>query len=110
MFHYTGRDVGPTQPSNRALGYGLDYGPTPWRVPYMRKSGLSLMAGPHQFATQQQYSGTASVGGPSGSVLAAPPVWSDITRGSRGVSGIMQRVQGPGRSNVPGVFTPSEVR
>lgn len=110
MFRYHGKDVVETVPSSRALGYGLDYGPAPWRVPYMRKSGLSLMAGSMQFATQQQYSGVASVAGPSGSILAAPPVWSDITRGSRGVSGILQRVQGPGRSNVPGVFTPNEVR
>lgn len=110
MFTFHGKDVVRTVPSDAALGYGLDYGPAPWRVPYIRKSGLSLMAGPHQHSQQQQYSGVAGVGGPSGSILAAPPVWGDVTRGSRGVSGILQRVQGPGRSNVPGVFVPSEVR
>lgn len=110
MFRYTGKDVVKTVPSDPSLGYGLDYGPAPWRVPFMRKSGLSLMAGTMQFGQQQQYSGVAGVAGPSGSILAAPPVWGDVTRGSRGVSGILQRVQGPGRSNVPAVFTPSEVR
>lgn len=110
MFRFTGKDVVRTVPSDPALGYGLDYGPAPWRVPYMRKSGLSLMAGPHQFGNQQQYSGVVGGSGARGSILIAPPVWGDVTRGSRGISGILQRVQGPGRSNVPGVFVPSEVR
>jgi hypothetical protein len=112
MFRIRGRDVVPVVPSDASLGYGLDYGPAPWRVPFIRKPGMQLMAGPSQYSTQQQWAGVSGVGAhsPSGSILIAPPVWSDITRGTRGVSGILQRVQGPGRMNVPAVFVPSEVR
>jgi hypothetical protein len=107
FFKIRGRDVVETVPTNNTLGYGLDYGPAPWRVPYIRKSGLQLMAGISQHSTQQQYAGVAGTGGyHSGALLAAPPVWRDITRGTRGVSGILQRVQGPGRSNMPSTFVP----
>lgn len=91
-------------------GFSLDFQAPPWRVPMLRKSGLSLMAGPCQFGTQQEYAGVIGGGGarsqPSFAVLMAPPAWSDATRGTRGVSGILQRVQGPGRSRIPAVFTP----
>ena len=102
------RDLVPI--SGARPSFGLDYGAAPWRVPFIRKSGLQLMAGVCQFSTQQFYSGVAGVSGPSGSILMAPPTWSDYTRGLRGVSGITQRVQGPGRSRVPAVFVPREVR
>lgn len=84
--------------------HGLDYGAAPWRVPCTRKSGLSLMAGPGAFGFQQWYSGVG------GCLPVSPPNWSAATRGTRGVSGILSRVQGPGRARVPGVFTPTEVR
>jgi hypothetical protein len=91
--------------------FSLDFQAAPWRVPFIRKSGLGLMAGISQHSSQQTYSGIAGCsGGSSGTVLMAPPVWSDRTRGVRGVSGILQRVQGPGRSRTPGVFVPREVR
>jgi hypothetical protein len=93
--------------------YSLDFQKPPWRVPLTRKSGLSLMAGPSQFGHQQQFAGVIGGGGArtqrSFALLMAPPSWSDATRGTRGVSGILQRVQGPGTARIPAAFTPSEV-
>lgn len=83
---------------------GLDYGPAPWRVPNLRKTGLSLMSGDQQFSTQQWASGIGYC------LPVGPPAWSDRTRGTRSVSGILQRVQGPGREHVPATFVPREVR
>lgn len=84
--------------------FSLDFQKPPWRVPFVRKTGLGLMAGPSQIGLQQVYSGLG------GCALMAPPAWSAATRGTRGVSGILQRVQGPGRSRVPATFVPREVR
>jgi hypothetical protein len=50
-----------------------------------------------------------SSNGRYGCAILAPPVWRDITRGTRGVSGILQRVQGPARFGIPSAFTPSQV-
>lgn len=103
------RDLIPISGARPAMG--LDYGPAPWRVPMIRKTGLGLMAGVCQFASQQFWSGYASTGGgSSGTLLMAPPTWSDYTRGLRGSSGIMARVQGPGRGRVPATFVPRQVR
>jgi hypothetical protein len=85
-------------------GFSLDFQAPPWRVPCIRKSGLGLMAGPSQIGLQQVYAGLG------GAVLAAPPKWSAVTRGTRGASGILGRVQGPGRSRTPATFVPREVR
>jgi hypothetical protein len=84
--------------------HGLDYGESPWRVPLNRKSGLSLSAGIAAFGMQQWFAGVG------GTLPVSPPVWQDYTRGTRGASGILSRVQGPGRARVPATFTPSEVR
>lgn len=59
---------------------------------------------------------TASLGGVGSShpwfdqLLLAPPFWTNATRGSRAVSGVMGRMQANDLSNVPAVFVPSEVR
>lgn len=83
---------------------GLDYGPPPWRVPLIRRTGLSLMAGPLQFGTMQNASTLA------GNLIVVPPKVSNPTQGVRAVSGIRGRVQGGGRSHLPAVFAPREVR
>lgn len=90
--------------------HGLDFGPAPDRIPYLHKPGMSLMAGPDQFSTQQYYDNLSGVAGPSGCLILAPPVWSNPTRGTRSVSGILQRVQGPGRSRVPAIFVPRQAQ
>jgi hypothetical protein len=86
-------------------GYrGLDHGPAPFRVPLVRRGGLELMAGVSQHGFYQ------TSGGLGGNKIISPPVWSDVTRGTRSASGIKGRVQGSGREHLPAVFTPKEVR
>lgn len=90
---------------------GLDFGPAPDRIPYLRRlTGISLKAGPSQFSTQQFYDNISGAGSiPGSSIVIAPPAWSNKTRGYRSTSGILSRVQGGGSQRVPAVFVPQQV-
>lgn len=82
----------------------LDYGAPPWRVPLMRRSGLSLQATPGSFGWPANQDGLA------GRYIIAPPRWSDPTRGTRAASGIKGRVAGgASTTRVPAAFVPREV-
>lgn len=90
---------------------GLDYGPAPDKIPYLRRlTGISLTAGPTQYSTQQFYDNISGAGSlPGSSIVISPPAWSNKTRGYRSASGILSRVQGGGSQRIPAVFVPQQV-
>lgn len=84
----------------------LDYGPAPWRVPFMRRSGLSLQASPTSFGWPVNQDGLA------GRFIIAPPVWAEALRGTRAASGVRGRTAGAerqGYKRIPAVYVPREV-